>query len=68
MSRVAVALVAQFWKIVNVENDDDDDDEDVFSDALAGHQVLATIATVLEAVSKSPEIMAQMETIGEEEE
>jgi len=59
---VAVALVAQFWKIVNVENDDDDD-EDVFSDALAGHQVLATIATVLEAVSKSPEIMAQMETL-----
>jgi len=57
---VAVALVAQFWKIVNVENDDD---EDVFSDALAGHQVLATIATVLEAVSKSPEIMAQMETL-----
>ncbi len=54
---VASALVAQFWKIVNVE----DDDGDVFTDSLAGHQVLGTIATVLEAVSKSPEILAQME-------
>ncbi len=54
---VAAALVTQFWKIVNVE----EEDEDVFADALAGHQVLATIATVLEAVSKSPEILAQME-------
>ena len=57
---VAGALVAQFWKIVNIEQEEDDD---VFSDALAGHQVLATIATVLEAVSKSPEILAQMETL-----
>ena len=57
---VASALVAQFWKIVNTEQVDD---EDVFSDALAGHQVLATIATVLEAVSKSPEILAQMELL-----
>jgi importin-7 len=54
---VASALVTQFWKIVNVEEGDDD----VFTDALAGHQVLGTIATVLEAVSKSPEILAQME-------
>ena len=56
---VASALVAQFWKIINTEEGDDD----VFTDALAGHQVLATIATVLEAVSKSPEILSQMELL-----
>ena len=57
---VASALVQQFWRIVGTE---ENDEESEFSDALAGHTVLATLATVLEAVSKSPEILAEMETL-----
>lgn len=57
---VASALVQQFWRIVGNEESDGPTD---ISDSLAGHSVLATIVTVLEAVSKSPEILAEMETL-----
>lgn len=57
---VASALVQQFWRIIG--NEDNEGPSDI-TDTLAGHSVLATIATILEAVSKSPEIVVEMETL-----
>lgn len=62
---VVTALVEQFWKIVNVEEEAaQNENEDIFAaETLAGHSVLRTVATVLDAISKSPEMYPEMENI-----
>lgn len=61
---VVTALVQQFWNIAGAEAEQPDDLEEYgVGNALAGHTVLRTIITVLEAVSKSPEVFSQMEEL-----
>lgn len=57
---VAAALVQQFWKIIEADENEGTGD---IADPLAGHSVLATICTILEAVSKNTEILMEMETL-----
>ena len=57
---VASALVQQFWKIVGIEENEGIAD---MTDPLAGHSILATICTILEAVAKNTEILVEMENL-----
>lgn len=65
---VVSALVEQYWKVsgadalVNSSSGQENLDQ-YASDALAGHSILSTIGTVLSAVSKSPEMVVEMENI-----
>lgn len=63
---IVTTLIQQFWNLVGDEDRATSGEETPFAevaDPLAGHTILATIATVLDAVSKSPEILAEMENI-----